>query len=187
MRMPLNTRLGYALAPMEPGWRTLCEPWVSGPRPKLCRLMVPWKPLPLLTPATRHVLAVLERLDGDGVADLELADAIELHEMTHAVLEAGLLEVAELGLADVLVLALLEGELHGLIAVSLDGADLGDRAGSRLDDGDGHDVAVVVEELGHAHFLADDASHGATQSLISMWTPAGRSRRISWSTVLGVG
>src|SRR5436190_6322859 len=52
-RMPLNTRDGVADAPIEPGARTLCEPWLAGPRLKLWRLMVPWKPLPLLTPETR--------------------------------------------------------------------------------------------------------------------------------------
>ena len=165
----------------------LCEPWVSGPRLKLWRLIVPWKPLPLLTPATLDRLAVLERLDGDGVADLELADAAELDQMPHAVLEAGLLEVAELGLADVLVLALLEGRAARprsrrcrRCVTCVTGH------GPACDDGDGDDVAVVVEELGHAELLADDACH-RHYSLISMWTPAGRSSRISESTVFGVG
>ena len=46
-RMPLNTREGVADAPIEPGARTLCEPWLFGPAEKLWRLIVPWKPLPL--------------------------------------------------------------------------------------------------------------------------------------------
>src|SRR6185312_3589752 len=46
-----------------------------------------------------------------------------------------------------------------------------------------HLAGLRVEELGHAQLLADDAFH----SLISMSTPAGRSRRISESTVFGVG
>ena len=48
--MPLNTREGVADAPIEPGARTLCEPWDLGPQAKLWRLIVPWKPLPLETP-----------------------------------------------------------------------------------------------------------------------------------------
>jgi hypothetical protein len=96
------------------------------------------------------------------VADLEVADALELDEVAHAVLEAGLLEVAELGLADVLVLALLERELHGLVAVVVEGAYLSDGTRACLDDGDGDHVAVVVEQLGHAHLLADDACHSST-------------------------
>src|SRR6185437_17137697 len=50
--MPLNTRDGVADAPIEPGLRTLCEPWPRGPELKLWRLIVPWKPLPIPMPAT---------------------------------------------------------------------------------------------------------------------------------------
>ena len=50
--LPLNTRDGVADAPIEPGLRTLCEPCETGPRLKLCRLIVPWKPLPIEIPAT---------------------------------------------------------------------------------------------------------------------------------------
>ena len=50
--MPLNTRDGYADAPIEPGLRTLCEPCETGPRVKSWRLIVPWKPFPTVTPET---------------------------------------------------------------------------------------------------------------------------------------
>ena len=50
--MPLNTRDGYADAPIEPGLRTLCEPWETGPRVKPWRLIVPWKPFPIVSPET---------------------------------------------------------------------------------------------------------------------------------------
>src|SRR5262249_11423296 len=44
---------------------------------------------------------------------------------------------------------------------------------------------LLVEELSHAELPAQDAfSH---QSLISMSIPAGRSSRMSWSIVFGVG
>jgi len=46
----LKTREGVAEAPMEPGLRMLCEPCEVGPRLKLCRLIVPAKPLPIETP-----------------------------------------------------------------------------------------------------------------------------------------
>ena len=39
--MPLKTREGVADAPIEPGARTLCEPWDLGPEAKLWRLIVP--------------------------------------------------------------------------------------------------------------------------------------------------
>ena len=51
-RMPLNTRAGSAEAPIEPGARTLCEPCDLGPEAKLCRLIVPAKPLPFDLPET---------------------------------------------------------------------------------------------------------------------------------------
>src|SRR5206468_1380074 len=41
-----------AEAPIEPGLRTLCEPWLTGPRWNRCRLIVPWKPLPIEIPET---------------------------------------------------------------------------------------------------------------------------------------
>ena len=50
--IPLKTRAGQALAPIEPGARTLWEPWLTGPRLKLWRLIPPWNPLPIETPET---------------------------------------------------------------------------------------------------------------------------------------
>src|SRR3954451_3842490 len=50
--MPLRTRDGVADAPIEPGFRMLCEPCERGPELKLWRLIVPWKPLPMPMPAT---------------------------------------------------------------------------------------------------------------------------------------
>ena len=103
--MPLNTRDGVAEAPIEPGARTLCEPCDLGPLAKLWRLIVPWKPLPFEMPATLTVWPALEGLDGHGVADVELAGLVaELHEVLVR-RGVGLLEVAELGLAEVLLLA----------------------------------------------------------------------------------
>ena len=69
---PLKTRAGSALAPIEPGARTLCEPWVTGPRLKLWRLIVPWKPLPIAIAGDLDLLAGLELLDRELLADLRL-------------------------------------------------------------------------------------------------------------------
>src|SRR3954453_11526735 len=52
IRTPFKTRDGVAEAPIEPGLRMLWEPWLVGPRWKRCRLIVPWKPLPIETPVT---------------------------------------------------------------------------------------------------------------------------------------
>src|SRR3954468_9368402 len=132
-------------------------------------------------------LADLEGLHGDGVADLQLAGLVaELHEVAHG-RGRGLLEVADLRLAQVLLLRRAEGELHGLVAVSVMRADARDRARAGLEHGDALDAAVVEEHLGHPELLGEDGGHYA-RSLISMLTPAGRwSRRWSESTVLGVG
>src|SRR5204862_3088231 len=59
--------------------------------------------------------------------------------------------------------------------------------------GDGDDLPLVIEDLGHTELGAQDSlellAHvrRVPQSLISISTPAGRSSRISESTVFGVG
>jgi hypothetical protein len=50
-------------------------------------------------------------------------------------------------------------ELHRLVAVAIDGLALNNDARPRLDDGHGHRAPVVVEDLGHAHFLAENAAY----------------------------
>ena len=75
------TRLGQALAPIEPGARLLCEPWLIGPRLKLWRLIVPAKPLPWLTPRTltlarpRSCATVTVVAGGDAVEVADLDEA----------------------------------------------------------------------------------------------------------------
>ena len=106
-----------------------------------------------------------------------------------------LLEVASLRLGDVLRLDGPVAKLDGGVAISLGRAHLSDDTRSGLDDGHGNEPIVLVPQLGHAELGAQHAldsafiGHGAQPhgSLISMSTPAGRSRRISESTVFGVG
>ena len=117
--MPFITRAGQAEAPIEPGARTLCEPCGRGPRLKLWRLIVPWKPLPLDVPEILTFWPTSNGLDRDGLADLQLAGLVaELREVAMRA-GVGLLEVAELGLRQVLLLGDAERELHGLVAVAL--------------------------------------------------------------------
>src|SRR6202044_504475 len=84
-------------------------------------------------------------------------------------------------------------QLHRGVAVGVGRPHRGDDTGARLDDGDGHHLAVVGEDLGHAELGAQDSldllGHNGCvpQSLISMSTPTGRSSRIRESTVFGVG
>jgi hypothetical protein len=109
-------------------------------------LTVPAKPLPF------------ERLDRDGVADDELGAAAELLEMPVRP-DARLREVAGLRLVQVLRLRLGVGQLDGVVAVGLVGLDAHHRAWTSLDHRDGHDGAVLGEQLGHPHLLADDCLH----------------------------
>src|SRR5699024_11022318 len=75
------------------------------------------------------------------------------------------------------------------------GADLRDDIGRQLDHRDGDELALLVPDLGHAELGAEqpagclrvDVCHDGPYSLISMLTSAGRSRRMSESTALGVG
>src|SRR6185437_5695009 len=127
----------------------------------------------------------LEDLDRDRFAHDRLAGAAELDQMAMP-FEPGLLQVAELCLRDLPLGDRLERELHGLVAVGLDRLHLDHRARTGLDHGHSRDhAALLVEELRHAELSADDPFH--FPSFISMSTPAGRSSRISESTVFGVG
>src|SRR3954451_6441383 len=131
--------------------------------------------------------ALLEGLDGHGLAHGQLAGLVaELDDVLHR-RRVGLAQVAELGLREVLLLGGAERELDGLVAVTLQRADARDRAGAGLEHGDALDIAFVGEDLGHAQLPGEDGGHGYA-SRISMSTPAGRwSSRCSESTVFGVG
>src|SRR5205823_5869001 len=95
-------------------------------------------------------------------------------------------EVAELALRELALGDGVERELHGVVAVRLARLHLHDRTRTGLDHRDrGDSPGLGVEDLRHAELLAEDAF--GHQSLISMSTPAGRSSRISWSIVFGVG
>src|SRR3954451_12249674 len=115
--------------------------------------------LALRGPGDLDLLAGLEGLDRDGLADQELARLVaELHDVLHG-RRVGLAQVPELGLGEVLLLRRAEGELDGLVAVALVGADARHRAGPGLQDGDALDDAVVGEDLGHAELLGEDRGH----------------------------
>ena len=69
---------------------------------------------------------------------------------------ASLVEVTLGGLVDLLGAHFAVAHLNSLVAVRLNGLLLHDGAGAGLDDGDRNDLAVGVEQLGHAQLLADD-------------------------------
>src|SRR5206468_3776301 len=123
----------------------------------------------------RHGLAL------DGALDA----AAELDELpVRADLE--LRKMSELALRELPIRDRVEGELHGVIAVRVRELHLHDGARAGLDHRDrGDSPRLGVEDLRHAELSAEDAF--GHQSLISISTPAGRSSRISWSIVFGVG
>jgi hypothetical protein len=101
-----------------------------------------------------------ERVRLDDLADGELAGLVaELHDVLRR-RGVVLLEVAELGLGDVLGLDRAERELDGLVAVVLLRADAGHVTRPGLEDGDALDAAVLQEELGHPELLGEDRGHG---------------------------
>jgi hypothetical protein len=130
--------------------------------------------LALGLPGDLDLLPDLEGVDGDRLAHQQLAGVVaELSDVAMGG-GVGLLEVAELGLGEDLLLTGAEGELHGLVAVALDRADGGHRTGPGLEHGDALDLAVLEEPLGHTELLGEDRGHRQEASRISMSTPAGR-------------
>ena len=75
------------------------------------------------------------------------------------------------------------GDLDRTVPVRVWALHLDDAAWPGLDDGHRDGPGLIIEDLGHAQFFAEDRFH----VLISTSTPAGKSRRINESTVLGVG
>src|SRR6201998_4435279 len=70
----------------------------------------------------------VERLDGHGLTDEQLARLVAELDQVPVRRGVRLLQVTELGLAERLLLAGAEGELDRLVAVAFDGADRRDRA-----------------------------------------------------------
>jgi len=93
----------------------------------------------------------------DLVADVHLGGFLNA-EFLEVLLEGNfcLLEMAELRLGQLGFLDVLKAKLYGVVAVFLGGLLLGHDAGACLNDSDRNDLAALIENLGHAHFFADD-------------------------------
>ena len=104
------------------------------------------------------LLSGFEVTDGDRAAQLESFKAIDavLAQVTQQGV-AGFVEVTLGGLVDQLLAGFPEADLHRGIAIGVVVFELGDAAGAGLDQGDGDRFALLVEELGHAQFLPEDA------------------------------
>ena len=105
-----------------------------------------------------NLIASGEDVSLQDIAHVQAGDILQT-ELAQGLLggDIGLLEVASGCLVDLLGGNLAEAQLNSLIAVALDGLLLHDGAGTRLDDGHGNDLAVLVEQLSHTDFFADNA------------------------------
>ena len=107
-----------------------------------------------------HKVALFEGVSLDDVADVQFGGVIQV-ELTQVLLggHASLVQVAHFGLGQLPLGNVLIAQLNSLIAFLIGSFLLDDGAGTRLDDGDGDDLAVFVEDLRHANLLADDCFH----------------------------
>src|SRR6185437_6146618 len=112
-------------------------------------------------PGDLDLVARLEDLDGhvlalDGFREVPA----ELDQVAERAVDAGLAQVAELGLRKLALGHRVVGELDGLVAVGVRSADGDDGARARLDHGHrGHAAALLVEELRHAELASENPAH----------------------------
>ncbi len=91
------------------------------------------------------------------IANVHISGGIQLKLLQVLLcLDPGLLQMAKLRLAQLLFRSGLEAKLDGGVAVGLDSFLLSDDAGACFHDGNRDHLAALIEDLGHAHFLADD-------------------------------
>ena len=110
-----------------------------------------------------HEVARLEGISLHDVAHVQLGGILHV-ELPQVLLgsHAGLVQVALLGLGELALRDVLKAQLDRLIAFLFGSLLLHDHAGTRLNHGDGDHMAVLVKNLGHAHFFADDRFHGCS-------------------------
>ena len=116
------------------------------------------------------VIASSKGVDLDLGADLELSSIVKLEFLqVLSGRDASLLEMTQLRLAELLLGDLAVSQLHGNIAVILDRLLLSDDARACFDDRNRDHMAVLIEDLGHAHFLADDCFLHVVYSFLGYW------------------
>ena len=105
-------------------------------------------------------IAGLEGVGLHNVADVQLSGVVQV-KFAQVLLgrHASLVQVAHLALGQLLLGNILEAQLNRIVAFLFGSLLLNDRAGTRLNDSDGDHVAVLVKNLGHTHFFADDCLH----------------------------
>ena len=120
------------------------------------------KALALRNAGNLDLVAGLEGVGGNGVANAQLAALVaELNKMLVSA-DLGGLQVAELRLAEVLLLRLTECQLDGVVAVVVAAANRRHWARTGLEHGDALNAAIIHEELGHTELLGENRGHRDT-------------------------
>ena len=162
----------------------LLDAVAAGRPPKLCRLMTPAVPRPLVVPITSTALTSLNTSHGQHRADFGCGR--RRRGGTRGCTRCGSTsafggmswpcrflrrfdssefgDVAALGAGGLLARLVLEAELDGVVAVALRRADLQHGARAELEDGDRGDLALVVVHLRHPDLRTDQTErHGRPQ------------------------
>src|SRR5690606_9558170 len=137
----------------------------------------------------------LEHVSGDLLTDRVLAGVGGAHlDVVAARGEVVLTQVIAERLVHLARVDVAVAELNRGVPIGLRGTDASHDSWAGLQHRHRHNFAGLVEDLGHAELFAQDSLDllgrhvfSVLQSLISMSTPAGRSSRMSESTVFGVG
>ena len=105
-------------------------------------------------------VALFESVRLDDVADVQLGGVVQV-ELAEILLgsHARLVQVTHLGLGQLALGDVLKAQLHSGVAFLLGSLLLDNGAGTRLNNSNGDDLAVFVEDLRHTDFLANDCLH----------------------------
>ena len=104
-----------------------------------------------------NMIACGEQVSLDLSTDFEVSSIVELKFLEMLLgRNACLLEMTEFRLGQLFLSDIAVSQLHGNIAIVFDCLLLSDDTGTRFNNGNGDHAAGLIEDLGHAHFLADD-------------------------------
>src|SRR5690606_10747046 len=110
----------------------------------------------------------LEACNGDAVTLRNIREVANLNEPAITALDASLLQVAKLRLAELAICNLVPRDLRGGVAVSLLRANSNNWTRASLQHGDRRDASVFIEDARHTDLLGDDAdSHLGASSVFA--------------------
>ena len=118
-----------------------------------------------------HFFAGGEDVGLQNVTHVQGADVVQTELFEHFLRrDVGFFEVTCVGFVGSGNFLVVEAELHGVVAVAVNGFLLNDCARAKFHNGDGNDVSLVVEDLRHAEFSADKTFfHSGVPPLVIGW------------------